>query len=81
MNSPGNDIFKKIAAEWNRIDEAEVTDIHRNQAKQLCYGIIYGMGSKALAENMKVDEDTAKKVAEEFHATYPGLKNYGEKIK
>lgn len=80
MNSPGEDIFKQIAAKWNKTDEANVTAAQRNQTKQLCYGIIYGMGNKALAEAMKVDEDTSAKIAAEFHSTYPGLKRYGEKI-
>lgn len=80
MNSPGEDIFKKIAAKWNNIDEADVNPSQRNQTKQLCYGIIYGMGNKVLADTMKVDEETSAKLAAEFHATYPGIKMYGEKV-
>lgn len=80
MNSPGEDIFKKIAAKWNKIGESDVNTTQRNQTKQLCYGIIYGMGNKALAETMKVDEETSAKVAEEFHAAYPGIKSYGLKV-
>lgn len=80
MNSPGEDIFQKIAAKWNKIDEAKITMVQRNQAKQLCYGIIYGMGNKSLAESMKVDEETSAKLAKDFHATYPGIKRYSDKI-
>lgn len=80
MNSPGEDIFKKIAAKWNKIDEFDVSTVQRNQTKQLCYGIIYGMGNKSLAETMKVDEETSAKVSAEFHATYPGIKTYGQKV-
>lgn len=80
MNSPGEDIFKKIAAQWNKVDETRVTSIQRNQTKQLCYGIIYGMGNKTLAETMKVDEETAAKLAEEFHLAYPQLRIYGDKL-
>lgn len=80
MNSPGEDIFKKIAAKWNKIDEASVDSTQRNQTKQLCYGIIYGMGNKALAETMKVDEEVSAKLAAEFHLTYPGIKDYTERI-
>lgn len=79
MNAPGEDIFKQIAAKWNKTDEASVTTAMRNQTKQLCYGIIYGMGNKALAETMKVDEETSAKIAADFHATYPGLKRYADK--
>lgn len=80
MNTPGEDIFRKIAAKWNKVDEADVSVTQRNQTKQLCYGIIYGMGNKSLAETMKVDEETSAKLTEEFRATYPGIKQYSEKV-
>lgn len=80
MNSSGEDIFKKIAAKWRRIEESRVDNIQRNQTKQICYGIIYGMGSKSLAETMKVDEATATQLAQEFHSAYPQLKIYGDKL-
>lgn len=80
MKSPGEDIFRKIAAKWNKVSEASVTEIMRNQTKQICYGIIYGMGNKALAEILKVDENDSSKLAAEFHLTYPGLKKYSEKV-
>lgn len=80
MNSPGEDIFKKIAAKWGKVNESDVSDERRNQTKQICYGVIYGMGNKALADSLKVDDETAVKLAAEFHATYPGIKRYSEKI-
>lgn len=80
MKSAGEDIFRKIAAKWNKVNEANVTDVQRSQTKQICYGIIYGMGNKTLAETLKVDEEESAKLAAEFHAAYPGLKQYGEKI-
>lgn len=80
MNTPGEDIFRLIAGKWNKVEVADVTDGQRNQTKQLCYGIIYGMGNKALAESMKVDEETSAKLAEDFHATYPGIKQYAAKV-
>lgn len=79
MNSPGEDIFKKVAANWWKVQETKVTDEQRLQAKQICYGIIYGMGTKALSESLEVDEETAAKLAMEFHATYPGIKRYSER--
>jgi DNA polymerase theta len=78
MNTPGDDIFRMIAAKWNNIDESQVTDQQRNQTKQLCYGIIYGMGRKALAESMNVDEEKAAELSRDFHATYPGIHRFTE---
>jgi DNA polymerase theta len=80
FKSAGEDIFKKIGASWNNVDESSVSETQRNQTKQLCYGIIYGMGSKALAETMKVDEETAKTLADEFQSSYPGINSYRDKL-
>lgn len=69
-----NDVFVSIAAKWYRVNEIDVTDKMRNDAKQICYGIIYGMGIKSLATAMKCDEDEALNLYESFHKTYPGIR-------
>jgi DNA polymerase theta len=76
IEKPNDDIFRQIAADWNKIDEKNVTDLQRNQTKQLCYGVIYGMGYKALATKMDVGEEEAKRIVEKFHATYQKIKKY-----
>lgn len=80
MQDTKKDIFIKIAAKWNKVSELKVTELLRNQTKTLCYGVIYGMGMKSLAEQMGVEENEAKKLIEEFHATYPGIRLYTEKV-
>ncbi|XP_033111697.1 DNA polymerase theta-like [Anneissia japonica] len=74
----GGDVFKTIAAEWKRISPEEVTSEIRQQAKQICYGIIYGIGSKALADQLEVSPDEATVFIEMFKARYKGLKAYIE---
>lgn len=69
-----NDVFKSIAAKWNQVDEANVTDKMRNNTKQICYGIIYGMGITSLAIAMGCDEEEAQSLYESFHQTYPGIR-------
>lgn len=71
-----NDVFISIAAKWNKVDEADVTEKMRNNTKQICYGIIYGMGIKSLALAMNCDEEEAQLLHEAFHQTYPGIR-YG----
>ena len=39
----GGDVFKAMAAEINRCKVDEVTDSMRQQAKQIVYGLIYGI--------------------------------------
>ncbi|KAK4028434.1 hypothetical protein OUZ56_017712 [Daphnia magna] len=49
----------------------EVRDDERQQAKQICYGIVYGMGCKSLAEQLEVGEEEAQLFVNTLHATYP----------
>lgn len=41
-------------------------------SRQICYGIIYGMGAKSLGEQMGVEEDDAACYIESFKARYKG---------
>ncbi len=40
------DVFKSIAATWKRKLIDDVTEKERNEAKQICYGMLYGIGVK-----------------------------------
>lgn len=75
MRKPG-DIFKNIAANWNHITEDQVNDKIRQHTKQLCYGMIYGMGVKTLAGNLSVDEAKAKEFLDSFMNAYPGISKW-----
>lgn len=70
------DVFKTIAAKWNGIDEMNVTDKQRNDTKQICYGIIYGMGVRSLAEKMSCDETDAQEQQDAFLKCYPGIRYF-----
>uniref|UniRef100_A0A3B4VKB9 DNA polymerase theta n=1 Tax=Seriola dumerili TaxID=41447 RepID=A0A3B4VKB9_SERDU len=69
----GADVFRCIAAEWKSVDPETVKDNLRQQAKQICYGIIYGMGAKSLGEQMGVEENDAACYIESFKARYKGI--------
>ncbi|NXL77581.1 DPOLQ polymerase, partial [Leptocoma aspasia] len=75
LNS-GTDVFKNIAAEWKMIDPKAVGDRTRQQAKQICYGIIYGIGAKSLGEQMGIDEDEAANYIESFKSRYTGVQKF-----
>ncbi|KAL2311304.1 hypothetical protein Nmel_003004 [Mimus melanotis] len=72
----GTDVFKSIAAEWKMIDPKAVGDRTRHQAKQICYGIIYGIGAKSLGEQMGIDEDEAANYIESFKSRYTGVHKF-----
>ncbi|NXO34053.1 DPOLQ polymerase, partial [Locustella ochotensis] len=69
----GTDVFRNIAAEWKMIDPNAVGEGTRQQAKQICYGIIYGIGAKSLGEQMGIDENEAASYIESFKSRYTGL--------
>uniref|UniRef100_A0AAZ3PFD1 DNA polymerase theta n=1 Tax=Oncorhynchus tshawytscha TaxID=74940 RepID=A0AAZ3PFD1_ONCTS len=72
----GADVFRCIAAEWKNIDLETVDDTLRQQAKQICYGIIYGMGAKSLGEQMGIEEDDAGAYIESFKDRYTGVHRF-----
>ena len=45
----------------------------RAQAKQMAYGLLYGMGKHALAKNMGVPPEQAQLLSESFRASIPIL--------
>ncbi|KAM4788533.1 DNA polymerase theta [Cyanocitta cristata] len=72
----GTDVFKSIAAEWKMMDPEAVGDRTRQQAKQICYGIIYGIGAKSLGEQMGIDENEAANYIESFKSRYTGVQKF-----
>lgn len=73
MNSD-TDIFTSISAKWHKIQDSDVSEDVRNGTKQICYGIIYGMGMKSLADSLKCTEQEATMLSEQFHSSYPGIR-------
>ena len=72
----GGDVFRMIAAELYRTTTESVIDDQRQRAKQICYGIIYGIGAKALADQLVITEDEAAVFIEKFTSRYVGVKRY-----
>ncbi|CAG9559847.1 unnamed protein product [Danaus chrysippus] len=68
------DVFKSIAASWSGVPENEVDDDLRHKAKQLCYGILYGMGNRTLSQHLNVTELEAAYFMDMFYKTYPSIK-------
>lgn len=71
LSKPSGDVFRGIVSVWKKKKQEDVTDDERQQAKQICYGIVYGMGCKSLAEQLEVSEEEAQLFVDSFHSTYP----------
>ncbi|CAF4814385.1 unnamed protein product [Pieris macdunnoughi] len=74
------DVFKSIAASWGGIPESQVDDDLRQKAKQLCYGILYGMGNRTLSQHLDVSEMEAAVFMDSFYKTYPEVKKFTQNI-
>lgn len=53
---------------------AELLGIPRNAAKRLNFSVIYGIGARKLADNLKEPVEQARDYLERYHALYPGFR-------
>jgi DNA polymerase-1 len=72
----GEDIHASTAAKLFKIPLEEVSKTQRGQAKTVNFGIIYGQGAFALAEQTGMSRTEAKQMIEAYFETYPKLKEY-----
>lgn len=76
------DIHKKTASDIFGVAESEVSPMQRYQAKAVNFGILYGISSFGLSEDLNIDVSSAKKFIEKYLNTFPGIKEYmNEEIK
>ena len=68
------DIHSKTASDIFKTDV--VTKEMRRIAKAVNFGIIYGISSFGLSENLNISTKEAKQFIDEYLKTYPGIKEY-----
>ena len=72
------DIHTKTASDIFHVDITEVTKDMRKAAKAVNFGILYGISSFGLSEDLGIDIKTAKQFIENYLNTYPGIQEYME---
>ena len=72
----GEDIHASTASKLFKIPLEEVTKTQRSQAKTVNFGIIYGQGAFALAEQTGLSRKEAKEMIDSYYENYPRLKEY-----
>lgn len=77
----GKDIHTKTASDIFHVPMEEVTKDMRRTAKAVNFGILYGISSFGLSEDLGVDIATAKKFIDNYLETYPGISEYMEEEK
>lgn len=72
------DIHTKTAMDIFKVEDYAVTSNMRRIAKAVNFGIIYGISSFGLSENLDILISEAKEFIDEYLSTYPGIKEYME---
>ena len=73
------DIHTKTASDIFKVSEEEVTSNQRRIAKAVNFGIIYGISSFGLSENLGITPKEAKMFIDNYLESYPGIKEYMDK--
>jgi DNA polymerase-1 len=79
--SAGEDIHRATAAEVFGVALDQVTTDLRRSAKAINFGLIYGMSSFGLANQLGLSRGQAQSYIDLYFARYPGVKNYMDTIK
>ena len=77
----GKDIHAKTASEIFHVPIDAVTKDMRRQAKAVNFGILYGISSFGLSEDLGIDMKEAKEFIDNYLKTFPGIQEYMEKEK
>ena len=72
----GIDIHTKTAMDIFNVPEEGVTKNMRRQAKAVNFGILYGISSYGLSEDLGISVKDAKDFINKYFETYPGVKDY-----
>jgi len=72
----GGDVHRRTAALIAGIKEDDVTPELRSRAKAINFGVIYGMGARALARQIKVSVKEASAFIATYFETYPGVRAF-----
>lgn len=76
----GEDIHARTAKEIFHLDSLEeVTQDHRRKAKEVNFGIPYGLSAYGLATNLGIENSEGKEMIEEYFNRFPKIQEYIDK--
>lgn len=76
----GQDIHNRTAAEVFSVSEQLVTSDMRRAAKSINFGIVYGMSSFGLANQLEISRKQAQTFIDRYFDHYSGVKRYMKQI-
>ncbi len=74
------DIHRITAAKVFHTPVHEVTDLQRRNAKAVNFGIVYGISSFGLSQDLSISKKEAAEYIEQYFATYPKVKQFLDKL-
>lgn len=74
----GADIHRQTAALVFGLDPEEVTSALRTRAKEVNFGVIYGMGPFGLARRLGIPRDEARRFIDAYFDRFQGVRRYQE---
>lgn len=73
----GEDIHARTAREIFGLDSLDdVTPDHRRKAKEVNFGIPYGVSAYGLASRLGISNNEGKELIDQYFERFPGVKNY-----
>ena len=70
------DIHRMTASQVFHTPFDEVTDLQRRNAKAVNFGIVYGISSFGLSQDLSITRKEAAEYIENYFETYPGIKKF-----
>lgn len=74
--SQAQDIHRMTASEVFHIPFEEVTDLQRRNAKAVNFGIVYGISSFGLSQDLSITRKEAAEYIEKYFESYPKIKGF-----
>lgn len=68
------DIHRITASKVFHVKQEEVTPLQRRNAKAVNFGIVYGISSFGLSQDLSISKKEAAEYIEKYFETYPGIK-------
>ncbi len=75
-----SDIHRITASKVFHTPLDEVSDMQRRNAKAVNFGIVYGISSFGLSQDLSISRKEAAQYIEQYFTTYPGVKTYLDKL-
>lgn len=77
----GQDVHALTAAKINGVPLGEVTKEMRSRAKEVNFGIIYGMGPYGLSERARITRQEAREFIDKYFKVFSSIRDYIEETK